>query len=842
MPISRRSLLAAVPAVGLLTVACPWPAHADSAGDLPTVLANTVDLLVGTEQSNASPAVATKLASMDATARTRLAAMDAAGPDEVFADVPLGTDDALLARTATWLLDVAKATRLRGSGSDLVDDTATQDRVLDAVAWLHATHLADQDRGYYGNWFNWEIGIPSALTRTLVLLAHRLPARPGLLDDLVATMDAYLRNGEDGDVDLDSRFHTGANLADITTNRILQGALTGDVQRVGAALGNQLTVYATIDPYALQHGVTDGHYADGSFIQHHSVAYTGSYGKALLARVVQTIAVLQGTSWATGAELVQVVQHWVRDGFAPVVFEGWMMEAVKGRAVSRTTTGYTDVAAVVEAVVDLAELSTGAEAAALRSWVKFLSTAAGSAINPASFASPLSTARHAEVLADPEVVPADLVPATSHSTFAAMERDVHRRPGWAFALSRSSERISKYEYMNGENLLPWFQGDGAHHLYLSGEDQNRTFGVDHLVTVDPAQLPGVVAPVEQRRSVPDLYGTSWYEAPDHPLGFTSSSESQNTYVYFPVATSAHSGGARLGGYGSAAMVLSDDVAHRDAGRGLLPEDLRTWAAARATRSWFMLDEEVVLLAAGVSDPAGRDVLTTLDRRSTVSADVEVVGRLRDGGRWTGPGRADLAWVRWSDRSTGAAVGQVLLQTPEVDVRCAPVRASRRVVRLSNPATTATRTVYGVEVRTPAGSEQSLAWALVPGADEAALDGYAAQTLRVLANTTAVQAVEHAGTGLTGVNTFGSGRHRAGGVEVEGPAAVLVRRSGSQVEVAVAEPTTSRRRVDVVLAEPLRLVRSDRRVRATPAPGGGTRLSVDVHQQYGRSVTATLRPR
>ena len=32
-----------------------------------------------------------------------------------------------------------------------------------------------------------------------------------------------------------------------------------------------------------------------------------------------------------------------------------MMEIVKGRAVSRTTTGYADVGVIVEAIVDLAD-------------------------------------------------------------------------------------------------------------------------------------------------------------------------------------------------------------------------------------------------------------------------------------------------------------------------------------------------------------------------------------------------------------------------------------------------------------------------------------------------------
>src|SRR5689334_15130198 len=121
-----------------------------------------------------------------------------------------------------------------------------------------------------------------------------------------------------------------------------------------------------------------------------------------------------------------------------------MMEIVKGRAVSRTTTGYADVAVVVEAVVDLSAYAT--DAAALKGYIKFLRPAA---VNPTSFVSPVSVARYADILADTSVPAADLNPASRHVAFNAMDRTVHRRPGYAFALARSSQRISKYEYMSG---------------------------------------------------------------------------------------------------------------------------------------------------------------------------------------------------------------------------------------------------------------------------------------------------------------------------------------------------------------------------------------------------------
>ena len=156
-----------------------------------------------------------------------------------------------------------------------------------------------------------------------------------------------------------------------------------------------------------------------------------------------------------------VVQGWVADGFAPLIFEGWMMEIVKGRAVSRTASGYADVAVVVEAVVDLSGLR-GADPAALKSYVKFVRESSPVPLDPTRFVSPVSVARYAEIVADSTVPAADLNPAARSVAFNAMDRTVHRRPGYAFALGRSSDRISKYEYMSGENLMPWFHGDGAY--------------------------------------------------------------------------------------------------------------------------------------------------------------------------------------------------------------------------------------------------------------------------------------------------------------------------------------------------------------------------------------------
>ncbi|TDC52406.1 silent information regulator protein Sir2 [Jiangella ureilytica] len=824
MELSRRRVLSILSAAGR----APTPGTE-------RLLANTVTIFAGTPAVNTHPAVAAKLTAVDTTARTWRTALADAGDGELFAGLPLGTRDPNLNASYQHLYEIALATATPGCA--LHGDDAARQQVRDGLAWLHDHYYGDQSAGYYGNWFTWEIGISTHVGKTLALLGET----GELVTTYVASMDAYLRNGIDGDVNLDSRFHTGANLADITTNRMIQGALLGDEARIRKAIEDQLTVFATIDPYALRHGNTDGYYADGSFIQHHSVAYTGSYGRALLTRVVQTLKILDGTGFADGAVLVPVVQRWVTDGFAPLIFEGWMMEVVKGRAVSRTATGYTDVATVVEAVVDLAEYAPSP--APLRGYVKAIRATSRAALNPATFVSPVSAAAYADLVDDDTVEPADLNPAARCVAFNAMDKTVHRRPGYAFALARSSDRISKYEYMNNENLMPWFQGDGAHYLYLAGTDQSQAFGVDYFTTVSPYGLAGVTAPVEERRTIPQLYGTPYYENPGHPLNFTSSSESQNTYVYFPRGTNGHSGGATLGAYGTAALVQSSDAAWAAKQDGILPDDFIVYRNATATKSWFLFDDEIVVLGAGVGGDAGRAATTTVDARIAPAADpVTATGALRAGGAWTGPGIADLAWLRYANPAQDAAVGYVFLSAPPVRVGLDTVTRSRRVVRSANPDTAVTKRVFAVTADHPAGAPpSSYAWALVPHATEASLTAYAGGPLEVLANTVAVQAVRHTGLGLTGVNTFTPGAHEAGGLSVDGPASVLAQtRAGRLTTVAVSDPTMGRDVIEVLLpGRTLTRVAGDRAVTVRHT-AGDTLLRADTHHAYGRSFSVTLR--
>lgn len=388
--------------------------------------------------------------------------------------------------------------------------------------------------------------------------------------------------------------------------------------------------------------------------------------------------------------------------------------------------------------------------------------------------------------------------------------------------------------MSGENLMPWFQGDGAHYLYLAGEDQTQSFGIDYFTTVSPYALGGVTAPVETRKTVPELYGTAYY---DNPPTFTASSESQNTYVYFPTGTNVHSGGATLDAYGAVGWTQSDDFAY--ASRATLPDDFVVYKNASATKSWFLLDDEIVVLAAGVGD-ATRAVTTTLDTRIAGASDpVTVTGVRRDGRAWSGSGTVDPRWLRYSNGA--ASIGYHFLQPTQLSVDLQAVTRSRRVVRTSNADTAITKQVFGLTVTQPAGATRSLAYALVPNATESALKAYQHGRILPLSNTVELQAIQHLGLRLTAANTFTAGSHNLPGLTIDGPASLLLGRQSSGVQLAVSDPTTQRDSITVNLwAQYLKA--------AAPVPGvqvtrtiTGTRLTFTTRHTYGRSLAIKLLP-
>src|SRR5690625_5645276 len=85
--------------------------------------------------------------------------------------------------------------------ADLSGNSEAKQRVISGLQWIYDHHFEDQDAGYYGNWFNWEIANPTHISQTLALLHDDLESsHPELAQQ-------YVDRSEEHTSELQSRGH-----------------------------------------------------------------------------------------------------------------------------------------------------------------------------------------------------------------------------------------------------------------------------------------------------------------------------------------------------------------------------------------------------------------------------------------------------------------------------------------------------------------------------------------------------------------------------------------------------------------------------------------------------------
>ncbi|MEU1469307.1 polysaccharide lyase 8 family protein [Streptomyces sp. NPDC005761] len=777
MQLSRRTLLSAGgAAVSAALVAGPAratepPRPSRSADeDFDGLLTRAEALLTGGGFDPADPGFAAGVAGLDSTAKGLWDTLDrGAGRTALWTDLAPVTAPGNFGQSYTRLRTLATAWAT--PGTSLSGSAEAADALVSALRFVHDTayHPAARESG---NWWFWEIGAPRALMDTCVLLRGRLT--DGDLADHLAVVDRFCPDA-DRRTNSPTLSETGANRTDKAVIVALRGLLGKDATKVASARDALSDVRDSgRNSLFRQTRSGDGFYEDGSFVQHGVVAYTGSYGTVLLQGAAWLLSLLAGSPWAVADPEVSVMYDAVERSFAPVIFDGLMMDAVRGRAVSRERAGdHRDGAAAVAAILLLASGAPADRADRWRALAKGWLTR--NRTTPfAALATLPQLALAKAVLEDPGI-PAE-ARTTGSFVFADMDRVVHRRPGWACSLSLSSKRISAYEAGNGENLHSWYTGDGMTYLY-DGDGLGQ-FNDGFWPTVDPYRLPGTTVDTRERSDLGTGGGTSTY-----------------------LPSNAVAGGAVL------------DDRHTAAAMEVVGAEGTT---LRARKSWFLLDNVVVALGAGITASDGRTVETVVENRNLGPKGrnrllVDGVEQGRSGavpragwahldgtGGYVFPGTTPLRVLReertgtWRAINTGADTGGS-----------------------TDPVTRRYATLWMDHGVSP--TDASYAYVLLPGASAAATALWSrSRPVRIVANDATAQAVEDRRTGLTAVHFWGAGS--VAGITASGPATVLVRRRGARMSVAVADPGRTQTVVSLELPHSARSVTAaDDTVTLTPGP-------------------------
>ncbi len=745
-------------------------------------------VLTGGSIDTSAPVYAAALDRLDTAAAAAQAKLDrSAGAQVVFTDLPL-TASANVSTSATRLLAIATA--VSTPGTELAGDPAA---TADVVAGLGAlTRLVYRPaQAEFGNWWDWEIGTAQAVTNTCALMFSQLDA------DLISTVCATIDHFVPSPLRMINQtiVSTGGNRTDLCQVVAIRGILGRSADHLGTARDGLSDVFGYVR-------TGDGYYLDGSFVQHTRVAYTGTYGIVLLAGLSKLIALLSGTTWEVTDPHRSVVFDAIAGTYAPMIYDGQMLDFVRGRAISRATeTDHADGHTAVDHILRLAGGAPAAQAAQWRGLCKgWLERDAGS--TDFSAATVQRIAAYSALLADDSVTgtPEPVV----HQQFPCMDRVVHRGAGWAFAVSLSSERISAYEVMNTENLRGYHTGDGMTYLY--GTDPAH-YSDNFWATVDPDRLPGITV---DTTPLPDSAGSP----PSGPLPPTS-------WV----------GGAML------RPRRTEPASAGAAGMQLAPID----SPLRAVKSWFCAPDRIVALGAGITATGSRRIETVIDNRNLHTADAPV---------FTVDGAEQQAAPGWSDTFDGASwahldgVGGYLLPGTAALTALQEDRTGRwHDVNGGGSTAAITRryhTIYldhGVDP-----DAASYAYVLLPGrtAGETAAAA-AASDLQIIANSAAVQAIRLPAARLTMANFWSPGT--AAGITVNAPCSVVMGEAAGTVTVAVSDP--SRAATSLTVTVPARDITGhdgDPQV-SVASTRPWARLTVDVAGALGdtRSIRLLRRP-
>lgn len=706
------------------------PARADSFDDLRL---EWRDFMTGGTNLNLSdPAISSKVNAIASTANSRWSSMNkAANRTYLWSDAASTTVSADIVTTYQRLREMALGWAT--VGSSVYSNASLAADIVSGLDWVY-TNRYNENSVLYDNWWSWEIGAPAALNDCMVLM---YPALTGTqITNYCKPIDKFTPNV--------SPSYFGWTMTG--ANRIWKAEIVGVrgvVGRNSAKIANARDGLSDVSgggAYSIFKYVTsgDGFYNDGSFIQHNNHPYTAGYGLYLFRDAVPMLVWLDGSPWAVTDPQRTNVVNWAFNSFEPFLYRGALVEHLRGREISRNYSGFSVGRSAISAMLRLSQTAPTNDAARLKSLIKYMD-GADTTSSLTNYVELDLVGPAKQLLADTNVVSRGEL--AGHFSFPAMDRVIHLRPGFGFSLSLSSARIYNYESINNENYKGWFTSDGM--TYLLNGDLTQ-FTDAFWPTVDPYRLPGTTVDLTPRGNS----SGADYLSPERWVGGVNFS---NTFG---------AAGMALDAFGSSLV---------------------------AKKSWFMFDNEIVCLGAGITCASGTNVITTIENRRLSSSSLP----------FTADGAAMPTTLGWS--SNYAALNWCALSNAGgyYFPGGAAVKAQRLArtgswadINADGSASTITRNYlnlwfdHGVN---PSGA--TYAYVLLPNQTNSQVAAYAASPdIQILENSPQAQAVREHSLGLTAVNFWNAAPKTVDFITCSNRASVITKETLDDLTVAVSDPT------------------------------------------------------
>lgn len=637
------------------------------------------------------------------------------------------------------------------------------------------------------NWWTWEIGIPKDLIPALILIYD------GLTEEQVMayTETLYFFQPDpfhEGVINTASthgqgyREAQGANIIDCSTTAVGLGALREDNELVylGMLASSQTFVIQNVEDSAqiAANGYNSGFYPDGSYLDHIKVPYLGAYGIEFMKGGAKIPSLLAGTPWKYPEQVQDNLESYIVEGFGNGMYQGMMLDCLKGRSVSRPASsnqaaGREAMMIILQIVDSFSQEAKETTLSALKAWLEedegFIDSLVG--------AENMAIKKKAKEILEDTFIQSNIAPV--HKSYPLMDRVVHRTEDYLFALSMYSERIQNTEIMNDENRFGWHQNNGMTYIY----DEDKQYTENYWNTVNPLRLPGTtVVPVNIGTGKPD--GSGFAQGGDFC--------SKESWV----------GGTSIGNYGVSGMSFSGET------QGIAGDAPVSYALdLKGKKSWFMFDDEMVCLGAGITNKNMElPVETTIENKKlrkdgsnqllvngekteipVKEANVkELVERTAD------VSGTSFEQVNWAHLEGNQSVGTGYYfpeENTEIQVRRGQTTGSWKDVGTFEGESTENYLEMWVDHgQNP--ENASYSYVLLPETSAEETENYAqAPKVTILENSSEVQAVRHETLKIIGTNFWQEQGGSVEGITSDKAASVMLQETEQgTVKISVSDPT------------------------------------------------------
>jgi hyaluronate lyase len=382
--------------------------------------------------------------------------------------------------------------------------------------------------------------------------------------------------------------------------------------------------------------------------------------------------------------------------------------------------------------------------------------------------------------------------------YASMDRAVHLRPGFGFGIAMFSDRISAFEFGNNENTKGWYTGVGATSLYNNDLTQ---FSGGYWPTVDSFRLPGTTTDGSEGA----LKNWQFYRNPKNWAGGSSLDEK----------------------YGAVGMDYS------------LAET--TGSSLQGKKSWFLFDDEIVALGAGITSTDDRKVETIVENRMLRdSGDNRLIvdGKIKSGQLGWSETMSKVRWANLEGNVPGSDIGYVFPKNADIYGLRESRTGSWKEINPAGSADPLTSNFLSLAFEhgsQPQGAIYS--YILLPNKNAAETEYYSQhQDAIILKNTADVQAVKEKRLHITSVNFWNPGS--AEEITSQNPASVILEKQRGEWTLAVSDPTQSQHSITLELNQPgLTVLSSDPSVHVNKTE---TSLIVEINTEGSQGRTFTIK--